>query len=630
MKQHIWKRSQAAFLAGDQTRDGIKTRKTLLQRQQAIRRYFINCLGGLPSSNSPLNPRTTGSIETKRFRIEKIIFESRPKHYVTANLYLPHGLTGKNPAVLFVCGHAENAKQYPTYQNVCHTLANAGLIVMAQDPVGQGERFSYCAPGSQQLAVSWGTREHDYAGAQCSLLGDSIARYFLHDAMRGIDYLCSRPEVDSRRIGVTGNSGGGTQTSMMMMADPRVAAAAPGTFIMNRETYMLSGGVQDAEQIWPGFTAAGFDHEDILLAMAPKPVRILAVTYDFFPIEGARRTVERCKRLWKLCGAAKNLDMVEDQSLHCYSPKLAQASAEFFCNHLLGKKLRLHHPVEILESPRLSCMKSGQVSKDIKGARYVYDANVSRLDELTARLRGQSAATRCRQAVAWLKKRVFKDRHPCPLNPRIYGTTLMGNLKVEEAVWWSQEGVMNHGILFRPDGNEYPLPVTMAVWDGGATELTAHQQWLQTECDRGRAALVLNVSGMGSIVPHNFTGTPPQGFYGTVHTLADNLTWLDDNLAALRVYDVIRALDLIPLWPGLSTEKTHLYAHGRHGFYAQLAGFLDRRAVRVRVEKGIGSFAQLVRSRFYDSYDIKALLIHGLLRHFDLPDLKRFCPGKFH
>ena len=135
----------------------------------------------------------------------------------------------------------------------------------------------------------------------------------LHDAMR-TRLLISRPEVDPAKIGVTGNSGGGTQTSLVMLADPRVAAAAPATFIMNRETYQRTGQPQDAEQLWPGFTGAGFDHEDILLAMAPKPVCVLAVTSDFFPIEGTRRTVTRSRRIWELSDRGEALELVEDDS----------------------------------------------------------------------------------------------------------------------------------------------------------------------------------------------------------------------------------------------------------------------------------------------------------------------------
>ncbi|MGH9374013.1 MAG: alpha/beta hydrolase family protein, partial [Vicinamibacterales bacterium] len=111
--------------------------------------------------------------------------------------------------MLFLSGHHNTAKVVPEYQNVCQTLVRAGLIVLAQDPVGQGERLSYFEPDTNTNPVGIGTRDHDYAGAQGRFLGDTLARYMLHDAMRGIDYLISRPDVDAAKIGVTGTSGGG-------------------------------------------------------------------------------------------------------------------------------------------------------------------------------------------------------------------------------------------------------------------------------------------------------------------------------------------------------------------------------------------------------------------------------------
>ena len=188
----------------------------------------------------------------------------------------------------------------------------------------------------------------------------------LHDAMRGIDYLISRPEVDAAKIGVTGNSGGGTQASLVMLVDPRVAAAAPATFIMNRETYQRTGQPQDAEQIWPGFTGAALDHEDILLAMAPKPVCVLAVTSDFFPIEGTRRTVTRSRRIWELSGHRAMLDFVEDDSTHAYTPKLARAAARFFAQHLLGKTVDLAgFEPKAFPPEQLHATKSGQVRRSL-------------------------------------------------------------------------------------------------------------------------------------------------------------------------------------------------------------------------------------------------------------------------
>ena len=338
LKDYIYERSRRAFAAGDAQRDALKTAAAVHQRQEEIRRTVIAGLGGLPSSATPLNPRITGTVEGSGFRIEKVIFEAQPRHYVTANLYLPSNRgPGRSAAVLFLCGHHATAKLAPEYQGVCQTLARAGLIVLAQDPIGQGERLSYYDVAAKRPTIPAGTREHDYAGAQSRLLGDTLARYMLHDAMRGIDYLLTRPEVDPARIGVTGNSGGGTQTSLVMLVDPRVAAAAPATFIMNRDTYQRTGQAQDAEQVWPGFTAAGYDHEDILLALAPKPVCVLAVTSDYFPLEGTRRTVTRDRRIWEIFGKGAALELVEEDSTHAYTPKLARTAAAFFAKHLVGR-----------------------------------------------------------------------------------------------------------------------------------------------------------------------------------------------------------------------------------------------------------------------------------------------------
>lgn len=625
LKRHIYERSQKAFAAGDAARDAIRTPRQLARYQQGLRRFFINCLGGLPPRNTDLNPRIVGHVQGNGFTIEKIIFESRPGYYVTANLYLPRGIAKRTGAVLFVCGHHEQAKHVPEYQSVCQTLVQAGLVVLAQDPVGQGERFSYYDARLRQTTVGWGTMEHEYTGRQGLPLGDAIARYFLHDAMRGVDYLQSRPEVDPNRIGITGNSGGGTQSSMMMLADPRIAAAAPGTFVMNRETYLWCGGAQDAEQIWPAFTAAGYDHEDILLAMAPKPVRVLAVSYDFFPIEGTRRTVERCQRIWRFCGQASHLDLVEDQSLHKYTDKLARAAADFFSRHLLGKNLGPRPlPVSTFEPSKLWCTRSGQVRGEIPGARFVLDSNRERLAELESRRARIPAAKRRATARAWLKRRVHGNRKPCPLNPRFIFKEVIEDLFAESAMWWSQEGLLNHGLLFRAHAHEArQLPVVLAVWDGGSTALHSHWGWIRAQCYRSRAVLVLNVSGAGSITPNSLYARPLGDFYGTLHKFADDLTWLDDDLAALRTFDVIRALDLIGEWPGLLPSPIRVYAHGRHGVYGQLAAALDRRVQSVEVHEGIGTFADLVRARHYDSFDIKSVILRGVLNYFDLKDIRR-------
>ncbi|HVU23010.1 MAG TPA: hypothetical protein VHE13_02725, partial [Opitutus sp.] len=547
LKDHIYARSRACFAAGDATRDAVQSREAVRARQRVLRRSLLTSVGGLPSSETPLNARVTGTVTGRNFRIEKVIFEARPRHYVTAHLYLPARRERRTAAVQFLCGHHAAAKAHPEYQFVCQTLANAGLIVLAQDPLGQGERLSYFDPAENRALVPACTRDHDTAGAQCRFLGGALARYFLHDAMRGIDYLLTRLEVDPARIGVTGNSGGGTQTSLMMIADERIAAAAPGTFIMSRESFQATGQAQDAEQIWPGFSRAGFDHEDILLALAPKPVGVLAVTSDFFPIEGTRRTVGRARRIWELFGEGGRLELVEDQAAHAYTAPLARAAARFFAQHLLGREAPDAPDAPVpFAAETLSCTRCGQVRAEFADARFVFDETAAELAEAERIRSARAAGARRTAAAAWLRDEVFRDRVGIDANLRVIERAKRcGALEADTGFWWSLPGLANTGVLIRAAGGAVARDVTIAVWDDGARAIGRHAGWIEQECAAGRAVLVPSVSGTGSLAPDAINRGGMDGFYGTWHKLADDLDWIGDSLVALRTYEVLRALQVV-------------------------------------------------------------------------------------
>jgi hypothetical protein len=379
---------------------------------------------------------------------------------------------------------------------------------------------------------------------------------------------------------------------------------------------------QDAEQIWPGFTTAGYDHEDILLAMCPKPVRVLAVQSDFFPIEGTRRTVERCQRFWKLSGRSHDLDLVEDASVHLYTPKLAAAAAEFFARHLLGRKKIAAARVKTFPPEKLWCTQSGQVIGELSGARTVHHECRDRVAELSRRPSGGRKA-----ALDWLRQRVLGQRKACDLNPRFMETKECADLAVTEAFWWSQPRVLNNGLLFRSPKATGRLPVTLAVWEGGTSSTAAHLPWIRGICRKGGAVLVLDVTGCGVGRPNLINPYPAHEFYGVFHRLADDLLWLGDDLAALRTYDVLRALDVVALWPGLDPKQITCYAHGNQGLYGELAAALDQRIKQIRIEGGLGSFAALCSAHHYPERDIKSVILRGVLEHFDLPELRAFSPA---
>ncbi|MDF2960556.1 MAG: hypothetical protein K0S39_2291 [Paenibacillus sp.] len=620
----VYESAMRAAEKGEQARSAIKNKNDLTRRQQEVREGIERCIGGMPSSDTPLNPTVTGTVTGNGFHVEKIIFEPRPHVYATANLYIPDGLIGPRGAVLLLCGHREQAKHCDEYQTACHYLVHAGLVVMSLDPVGQGERFGFYDPATKEAPMTSVT-EHENVGRQCMPVGDSLARYMLHDAVRAIDYLITRPEVDPKRIGVTGHSGGGTQTSLVMMYDQRIAAAAPGGFIMNRPYFLITGKAQDAEQKWPGFSALGFDHEDIVLAMAPRPVRILATTYDSVPIEAPRHTVSVNRRFWDMYDRGEDLDIFEDENVHRFTVPLARAAAQFFAKHLLEHSALLpgfDAEIKLLPAEQLKCTRSGQVIGELSHAKNTHIENIERLAIYEKSRRTIPDIDRKSQALEWLRNCVFYNRQRCDLNPRPSGGGEVDNLWAIRTIWWSQPGLLNHCLQFfdsKLSGQK--LPVTIAVWDGGSSQLEVHAKWIEETCASGRIAMVLNPTGIGPLLPHlNSPTDKPFKRFGIMDRYSDELMWLGDSMAALRTYDVLRAVELVSGLKNIDPSDIRLYGNGRYAIYAELAALLDSRIQNVCIENSMNSIAEWIREPFYDETDSLSFIIPGMLQHFDLPD----------
>ncbi|MBN2852800.1 MAG: acetylxylan esterase [Clostridia bacterium] len=611
---YIEERAMAYFKNGDLRRDLISSIDELNQYRSAMREKFIELIGGLPECDSPLHEKITGTIRLNGFSIEKIIFESRPENYVTCNLYLPDNLKKPTGAVLFLCGHSGDGKHYPSYQRVCQTMVKSGLIVLAMDPIGQGERSSYYDVEKEKSIIDPAVADHDYAGSQSLLLGHSIARYFIHDAMRAIDYLVRREEVDETKIGVTGSSGGGTQTCMMMICDQRIKAAVPTNFVMNRQSYLFAGGPQDAEQLWPGFTQQGFDHEDFLICMAPKPVLVNAVAYDFFPIEGTVSTFKKGRRFYRMYDKQENLQLFKDQSRHTYTALQAEKAAAFFFRHLLG--IHTESPISDFTEiayEKLWCTKKGQVKADFPDARFIYDENISHMSDPCF----------FKKDTDWLKQKVCNDRSRCDLNIRCIMEEQMEEFSVKRYLWWSQQGLFSHALTFRNTMNaDEVLPVTIAVFEGGTTSLSSHMKWIEAECEKKREVLVLDVTGTGCLEPYPVNGYDMNDNYGTMRKLADELIWMGDSLPAMRIYDIIRTLDAIAELPQMHIQDIHLYASGRFILYGQLACKTDNRIIKLETDKGAVSLSEIVRNKYYDDHCSKDLIIPGILRHVKSADAK--------
>ncbi len=264
----------------DRERASIRTAAALEQRNRFVQAKFVEMLHGYPE-RTPLRPVVVKAADRDGYRVENVMFESRPNFFVTGNLYLPAFGRGPFPAIISPCGHYALARMQPAYQFVYLNLVKAGFVVLAYDPIGQGERRHYWNPETDETEASLGpVFEHSMPGQLLLLLGENLTAYRIWDGMRAIDYLLTRPEVDRDRIGCAGHSGGGTLTLFISALDERVRCAVVnegGT--SHRWPVTLEPGARlgpaDVEQNLFPSALYGIDRCDLHVAIAPRPLLTL-------------------------------------------------------------------------------------------------------------------------------------------------------------------------------------------------------------------------------------------------------------------------------------------------------------------------------------------------------------------
>ena len=375
---YLMYQTEMAWREDDERRkawEEIHTEADLSRIQKKLRANLLAMLGGLPNKKTPLNPHITGRIQMSGFHIEKLIFESLPGIYVTALLYVPDGHTKKDPAVLVPSGHSPDGKAY--YQALCQRLVQRGYVVISWDPVGQGERSQFWDAKNHKSRYNLICAEHAVLGNLAYLAGTNLARWEVWDGIRAVDYLLSRPEVDSDRINITGTSGGGFQAALIAAIDPRIKVVAPSCYItalpMRVYNRIFKDPDSDPEQDLYGMIASGLDHPGLLLLMYPRPVFVAAAVLDFFPIEGTHKTFREIAQLYSRFGHVDRISMHESYNQHQYSLENQEAAIEFL-DHFNGLRQRNElATVQDLDGKQLLCTRTGQVMLDFENSRSIMD-----------------------------------------------------------------------------------------------------------------------------------------------------------------------------------------------------------------------------------------------------------------
>lgn len=270
-----------------------------------------------------LDARVTGVLQRDGYRIEKVVFQSRPEFYVTAHLYVPEG-PGPFPVVLNPHGHWGWKKTEPVVQARLIALAKRGYLAMIVDSPGQS--FEGGRPIERRQQGS----HHDFRLAMA--VGTTTGMY-VWDLMRALDYLETRKEADMGRVGITGASGGGTATTYAFAADARIDCAVPVVYATSLEVNPHNG--CECNHV-PGTLRIG-DRADVLALRAPAPVLVIGAREDAeFPPEGTQRTGEKLRAIWRLYGKEDHARWTLFDGPHDYGRAMREAMIGFFDLHLRG------------------------------------------------------------------------------------------------------------------------------------------------------------------------------------------------------------------------------------------------------------------------------------------------------
>ena len=290
-------------------------------RRKELRKNLLMAAGLYPlPERTPLRVKTEPVGDFDGYSVKKIMFETRPGFWSTGNLYLPAGRSGPAPAILNVIGHWRPQRLYrgedADYPQQLANFARMGFVCLVTDMIGWVD--------SRQIS-------HEYGGGEKDLYASNGLGIQLWNNIRALDLLCSMPEVDAERIGVTGASGGGSQTLFLSLADDRVKAAAP----INMISLKMQGGCRCEN-------AAGLridtDNAEMCAMFAPRPLFLAGSTGDW---TNDQETVEYPAMLesYRLYNAADKVEHYYQVAEHQYNHKTRQKVYSFFARHLMGKEL---------------------------------------------------------------------------------------------------------------------------------------------------------------------------------------------------------------------------------------------------------------------------------------------------
>ena len=561
-------------VAGELTHESLAGINTLDDWQRVRpQRYseFLEMmsLGDVPvkGPRPPLNVKVVATLRKPGYRIEKLYYESLPKLYVPANLYIPEDTSKPVPAILYVCGHSRTQKV--AFQAHPRKFAQLGFVCLIIETIQWGEvRGDHWGCYSRGW-FHWYSRGYTPGGVE------------LYNAMRGLDLLCERPEVDENKLGVTGISGGGAQSWYIAAADPRIKAAAPvcGTGTVKSQIHQrtIDG---HCDCMMPINTYAR-DFHDIGALIAPRPLLIASANRDgLYSIESVREIYNYTKDIYELYGQPDNIILVETPGPHSYHEISRTKIFSFFLKHLMGKDVPPSEVGDIDDSDSAK-LSVDELKVYVDGPPG--DDRTKTIQETFVKVAAPPDISSERQlkahreeVLAFLRERTFGafPKEPVGLDTRWEFRAKDGAAHDRDTFSFVSERDYRLKVAVRWRESR-GTPTAMVVVLRSPNEERWASEGFISGLDKSWSIAYLETRGVGE------TGWPESLQWHVRRAAA----WTGRTIASMRVYDVLRCLQALRSLKSVRQDRIAIAARGEMCAVALYAALLDGKTAAVLLKE---------------------------------------------
>ena len=536
----------------------IDSKEKLEKERASLHKEFLFMIGLDPlPPRTPLEMTPVRTVDCKEYTIEVLHYQSLPGFYVTANLYKPKKGKEPFPAVIWGPGHSSDTYGAKALrQNYAIPWVRNGYICMVIDPIQVAEVFGVHRGTHSWELYDWYSRGYTPIGIE------------VWNAMRAVDYLFTRTDVDGKKLTINGVSGGGHLSWMAGAADDRLTVVQPVAGTSNIETHVKHN-LQRMHCDCAYFINT-YRHDWTTLAgiIAPRPLLMHNSTEDgYYPQVGYKAVLQRAKEIYGWFGIEGKTDMFEVPGRHGYTKEQREKAVEWSDWCLFGKKSKItEKPFKKVPGEQLAALGGvyGEHPENI-------NARVQELLIPTARLEAYD------NLHEWERKRAEIMRNLREVVFRNMPAETKGVKKIEgehgSYAIETEPGILVGMISYIPESMGPKQRAILYIASEGDTEASGIWTFMKAYPFKGYAASRHMVFPRGTGT--RIWSTPQKKKYRRTAMLVGRT--VDD----MRLYDVLCAVDQVASHPSFDGTELTVAGKGAAGILGAYAALLDHRITRV-------------------------------------------------